>query len=82
MTQECFERILNRTAGDLYLLFCNFSLKRAPKLVSASGFTKSGYTPVSDRGSFHSERMWKDMKGEWAGGQGWIKFESLDKFHR
>lgn len=46
------------------------------------GFTKPGYTPVSDRGSFYSKRMWKDRKGDWNGGQGWIKFESLDKFHR
>lgn len=36
--------ILYWVAGILYLLFCNISLKRAPAIVSASGFTKSVYT--------------------------------------
>lgn len=40
---EFFEYISYWVSGILYLLFCSFSLMRAPHIVSASGFTKPGY---------------------------------------
>lgn len=74
VTLEHFECILYWIAGILYLLFCNFPLKRAPAIVSASGFTKSvtlwapthlgdGHMPVSDRGLYPSAGGGGGMEG-------------------
>lgn len=72
---QCSKCISYQLTDILYLLLCFFK-KRAPKILSASSPTKSGYTPgpnalgdrhnpVGNRSSFYSirwkRRVWRDV---------------------
>lgn len=91
---EFFECILYWVSGILYLLFCSFSLKRCPSnriifrvhktWIHTPGLDTPGrWSYSSVRGSFYPREQ-EGCGGIWSvsGGHGWIKCESLEKFHR